>query len=127
MRLDELFPEFDDSADTDVVKHLRDAALDVLMPFAAHGLPHVSIQQVIDKLKQQRSGLEIDRDVIMTVLDPEEVKIVKNIEGDMIYFSVTDENSRETDQAQAEKDKKHVHNTAQQQAKKSVTSKGPLG
>ena len=133
MLLFELFLDDHDTANDkdagpgDLVQKLRQACIDALMPLAAQGLPYVTIQAIIDKLKQQHAGIDVDRALIMQVLDPEQVKMVTKIEGDKVFFKMPDDQDRKVDDQQKQKDQQHVHNKAADQAKKAATGKGPLG
>lgn len=118
MRLYELFEDAPEGGD--VVQGLRDAVLDLLTPIAASGVPKVSIQAVIDRLRSENSGLSIDRALVMHLLDPQEVAMVKKIEGDSIIFNLADEDARSESDEEAARDQAHVKATALKQAKKSV-------
>lgn len=115
MRLQDLFE--DDGGDTGVVQELRDAILDMLTPLAAQGLPKISIQAIIDKLRDVHSGVAIDRALVMHVLDPQEVKMITKIEGDSVYFKLADPTEREVSDEKAEQEKDHLKSTAVDQAK----------
>jgi hypothetical protein len=124
MNLFELFDQ--SSSGDDLVKSLRDTMIDSLVGLAAHGVPYVTVQNVIDKLKATDPGIEVDRPLVMHILDPQEVKLVTKIEGDRIYFSLPDQNDRKVDDNQKEKDKAHVASQAQDQAKKAVSKDSPF-
>jgi hypothetical protein len=115
-------PQLDDGQD--LRKDLKNDAIDILMPFAAHGVPFVTVQNVIDKLGEAKSGLVIDRALVMDILNPEEVKIVKKIEGDKIWLTIPEpvDGQREVTQQKQEQDKQKTINMAQQQAKKQVAA-----
>lgn len=119
MRLQELFED----EESGVVDDLRNAILDLLTPLAAQGVPKVSINAIIDKLRDVHSGVAIDRALVMHVLDPQAVKMVKKIEGDSVYFSLSDEDSRAVNDDEAEKDAAKVKSTAVDQAKKQIKAK----
>lgn len=121
-----LFELFDENIEHDLVARLREDMIDILMPLAAHGVPYIKIDNVIDRLREMRPGIEIDRPLIMTVLDPNDVKMVTKIEGDRVYFTIPAPSERAVDDQQKERDKERVSKKAQAQAKKAV-SKGPLG
>lgn len=112
MRLDELF------ADTiDVAEELRQAILDVLVPMAGSGVPYVGIDQVVEKLSQMKSGLRVDRALVLDLLDPQEVPLVKNITGDRIEFTAPSP----IDDAKAEKEAMKSQKKVQDMAKKQVS------
>lgn len=119
-----LFELFDsgigDSGEGDLIHDLRQSIMDILTPLASQGVPFVTVQSVMDQLNQLRSGIAIDRNLVMTVLDPEKVKMITKIEGDRIYFTVPTADPRKVDDNQAEKDKDHVNQQAQKQAEKNI-------
>lgn len=125
--VDDQNPSQDDGGPGPLVSKLRQACIDALMPLAAQGLPYVTIQAIIDKLKQQHAGIDIDRALIMQVLDPDQVKMVTKIEGDKVFFKMPDDQDRKVDDQQQQKDQQHVHTKAADQAKKAATDTGPLG
>lgn len=118
MLLSELF-----ASDTgNLVDDMRALMIDVLTPLAANDVPYVSLQQVIDRLQEIRSGVRIDPNLVMTILDPNKVKIVDKIEGDRIYFSSpqADEVAKREEDEEAEKQK--IQHKANTQAQKEVTA-----
>jgi hypothetical protein len=115
MRLHELFE--DDDGDTGVVQELRDAILDMLTPLAAQGVQKVSIQAIIDKLRDVHSGVAIDRALVLHVLDPQQVKMITKIEGDSVFFNLPDPTEREVSDEKAEQEQDHLKATAVDQAK----------
>lgn len=124
MKLMELF---DDSGE-DIVQELRSEILDSLVALAANGVPYVTVQSVIEKLREKGTGLAPDRALVMSVLDPNEVKLVTKIEGDRIYFTVPQKDARAVDDMEKERDKEKVQSKATAQAKKNVQNNdGPLG
>lgn len=129
MKLFELFDAGDSGLDDgeDLRQTLKNDAMDILMPFAAHGVPFVTVQNVIDKLGEAKSGLVIDRALVMDILNPENVKIVKKIEGDKIWLTIPEpvDSQREVTQQKQEQDKQKTINMAQQQARKQATAPAP--
>ncbi len=121
MLLNELF---DQNEGSNVVQELRDAIIDMLTPLAAQGVPQVSVQQIIDKMREEHTGVAIDRALVMHVLDPQEVKLVTKIEGDAVHFNLADEDKYAAGEDQQQKDEKHMKSTALKQATKSVQDKG---
>jgi hypothetical protein len=113
--------------------HLKDdmraSILDVLTPLAANKVEFISIDRVIEKLKTSSAGLTIDRDVVMQVLDPNEVKLVKKIEGDKIFLTLPSPTANADNEKEHERKVKKIHTTASKQAQKAVKKKsdGPLG
>jgi hypothetical protein len=121
MRLYELFD------DGNVTDDLKNSLMDILTPLVASKVPFVTVQQVIDKLRTERTGLSIDRSLIMDLLDPDQVKIVKKIEGDRIYLAPPEEEERSVTKDEMEKDKEHVADMGADQAKKNISSGGDAG
>lgn len=128
MRLYELFAdEVIDHDSGDVVADLRNDIMDYLMPLAANGVPYVSMQSVIDKMREHQSGLEIDRALVMQVLDPDQVKLVTKIEGDRLYFKLPIPDERKVEQGQKQKEEDKFHKKAGEQALKAVKSESVKG
>lgn len=120
MRLMELF----DDEPSDLIGRLRADIMDILLPLAANGVPHVTIQQVMDKLHEQPLGVVIDRALVTQVLDPEQVKLVDKIEGDRIHFKQPDDGEvRKVDADEQEKEKARLSAKARKQAKKEITKR----
>lgn len=95
---------------------LRQAALEIITPYHAQGLPFVTMQQVIDKLRPH-SGLDITRALLLKILDPNKVKAVDRIEGDHIVFADQTEGEEQHDdleaqQKQAEQNQQQVNDMA---------------
>ena len=109
---------FDDSLN--ITDEIRDYVMDVLTPMVAAHVPFVTVQQVIDKLREMRIGVSIDRGLIMSVLDPDKIKIIKKIEGDRIYFNDPEAPLRSINDKDEEKEKEHVEDLAGDQAKKEI-------
>ena len=109
---------FDDSVD--VTGDIKEALMDVLTPMVASRVPFVTIQQIIDKLSALRTGVSIDRNLIMTLLDPDKIKIIDKIEGDRVYLNNPNSPDRAVNQDDKQKEKDHVNDMAQKQAQKSM-------
>ena len=99
-----LFELYGDNDDTDVIKQLRDDIVDLLIPLAAHKVPFVSVDKIVDKMREQRTGFEITKDLVFQVLDPNKVAIINRIEGDKVYFSMPTDEDRAVKDDQKEKD-----------------------
>lgn len=120
MRLFELF----DDQPSDLIGRLRSDLMDMLLPLAANGVPHVTIQQVMDKLHERPLGMVIDRALVTQVLDPEQVKLVDKIEGDRICFKKPDDGElRKVDADEKEKEQARLSDKARQQAKKEIAKR----
>lgn len=114
MLLNELF-------DTgEMTEQLRQAALDYLTPFIAQNVPFVTIQQMIEALRNADLGLVINRALIMQLLDPTEVQAIDKIEGDRIYLASPESEEREVDKDEQQQDQDHVADMAQNQAKQNL-------
>ena len=122
MRLLELF----DQTGADLGDRLKQSALDLLTPLVANKVPFVTVDQVIDMLRDTRPGLMIDRSLVMSVLDPDSIKAVKKIDGDRIYLQQPENDDHSVDVDQAEKDKQTVMKKGQNAAKKAAVDK-PAG
>lgn len=109
----------------EMTDQLRQAALDYLTPLLSQNVPFVTINQMIEALRNSQFGIVINRPVIMDILNPDEVDAVSKIEGDRIYLHRPDEAEREVDADQQEKDQEQVAGMAQDQAKKSLEEPAP--
>ena len=116
MLLCELF----DENPLEVTDELKSDLMDVLTPMVAHEVPFVTVQQIIDKLRDMHTGIAVDRALIFNLLDPDQVKMVKKIEGDRIYLTQPLPTDREVGEDDKEKEAEHVSDMATQQAQKNV-------
>lgn len=116
MRLFELF----DENPLDITGDMRQDIMDVLTPMVAKEVPFVTIQQVIDKLRNFRTGLSIDRNLVMSMLNPDKIKIINKIEGDRIYLSNPMGSTRSLKKDDKQKEKEHVEDMAKKQAAKNM-------
>jgi hypothetical protein len=113
-----LFELFDE--DGGMTEQLRSQIMDYLTPLAGKKVAWIPIQDIEDTLNNFRTGLVINRSLIMRLIDPEVCKMVNKVEGDKVYLSLpVDEISAKTERDE-EKDKEHVERMAVQQAKKQV-------
>lgn len=101
---------------------LRNSILDVLTPLMAQKVPFVTVDQIIDKLRQFRSGIALDRGFIMDTLDPEKMKAVKSIEGDRIYLNIGGAPEEAKNVGDEQQDIENIHKNAAQQAQKGIAS-----
>ena len=101
---------------------LRQQIMDYLTPLVAHDVDSVSVQSIIDELGDFRSGLEIDRSLVMQIMNPESMKLVKRIDGDTIYLNIVAamQPNAET-QDQKERDAQTISNKATTQARKELS------
>lgn len=101
-----------------VSDHLKQAALDFLIPLAGQKVEFATVGQVIDALRQCRPGIVVDRALVMDLVNPNKVKLVKKIEGDRIYLQLPSAESRAVTQDDADKEKEDVERMATKQALK---------
>jgi len=113
-----LFELFDDQPS--VGDHLQQAALDILTPMIAHKVPFVSVKSIVDQLRDTRPGIVIDRDLVLSLLDPDKIAAVTKIEGDRIYLSGAPSEQNVADKTEAEKSIAKVKKNAIKQAQKKV-------
>ena len=115
MLLRELF-----SDDGDMLDQMSQQVLDFLTPLAAKGVKHIPIQSVADVLKSARTGITIDRGLIMRLIDPNICKFVSKVDGDIIYLALpVDKMSARTDD-DIEKEQEKIANTASAVAKQEI-------
>ena len=120
MHLFELF----DNPGHDLEGELRTSIMDVLTPLVAQGVPYTTIDSIIDELQKQGSThLRIDRALVMQLCDPNDMKIVKSIEGDRLNFTLPEPDIAADTEAEDEKDKEKVHKDAVKQARKKIKPK----
>ncbi len=125
-----LFELFDDGP-LDVTDDIKERIMDILTPMVAQKVPFVTIQQILDKVNQLRTGITVDRNLIMTLMDPDKIKIIDKIEGDRVYLKNPDSPDRSVGQDNREKEEDHLNKMAQKQAKKAIDKndgggEGPL-
>lgn len=96
--------------------------LDILTPLAANGVEYVTIDQIIQKMKSVPSGLYVDRELIMSVLDPNNFPLIKSIEGDKLMLTKMQGADRAVTDQQDDKEQKKIKSDAVKQAVKSATS-----
>lgn len=118
MRLYELF---DDSLN--IPHDIQEYLMDVLTPMVATHVPFVTVQQIIDKLRDMQTGVSIDRGLIMKVLDPDKIKIIKKIEGDRIYFNDPDAPISSANKDTEKNNKKTLAKMAMSKIKKAFKDK----
>ena len=100
--------------------HVISNIIDVLIPMVATKVSFVTIQQIIDKLRQFRTGVSIDRNLVISMLDPDKIKIISKIEGDRIYLSSPTNPTRSLNKDDTQKEKEHVQDMAKKQAAKNM-------
>ncbi len=122
MRLDELFlgDEGLPVGGGEMVKHLRSLVLDYLTPLAAHKIEAVTMDDIREVLELDKSGLMIDRNLMMQVLDPDSCRMVKKIDGDTVYISFPVADKADETQEKIDQNINSVKKTAGAEAMKAV-------
>jgi hypothetical protein len=114
-----LFELFDDEGSmTDL---LRSQVMDYLTPLAANGVESVPIQNIADVLRNSRTGLVIDRGLIMRLLEPDVCKLVKEIQGDKVYLALPVDDMSAKREEDKEKDREQINRTAENKAKQEIS------
>ena len=116
-----LLREFLDAAPTNMLDTMRQQLLDYLTPLVAHEVDFVSIHDIANTLNNLRTGMEIDRALIMELIDPDELKIVKRIEGDKVYLDTVQAAQSNASADEKAKDEEKVKSKATDQAKKEIS------
>lgn len=122
---------FERDQEPSMLAQLRREALDMLTPRAAHRQKYVTVQEVIDHLRELQTGLAIDRGLIMDILDPDQVEIVSKIEGDKIWLGIPQPDDKKSAEEEVS-DAEALENDAQKQAAKEIAkdrkplAKGPV-
>lgn len=115
MRYKDLVESVVDDAHTTLASKI----LDILTPIAANGVESVTVDQIIDKIKSIPTGLLIDRELVMDVLDPNKFPLIKSIEGDTVYLKAK-ETIRSVNDDQKDTEAEKIKDTAEKQAVKNV-------
>jgi hypothetical protein len=118
MRLSELFDEDPDGVNDDA--DIRNYLMDVLLPLYDGGVPFVSVQSVQDQLENLDTGINLDDDYVMNLLNPDKFKIIKKIEDDKIYFNQQFDPDTVVSDTEKEKGQKRFDKLAADQAAKEV-------
>lgn len=116
MRLYEIL----DNRPLDITEDLRQNIMDILTPMVAAKVPFVTIDQVIESLDSLRRGITIDRNLIMSILNPDKIKIISKIDGDRVYLSSPTSPTRSLKKDDEQKEKEHVADMAKKQASKNM-------
>ncbi len=112
-----LFELFDD---IDMIEYLRWQVLDYLTPLAAKDIKSVPIADIEQFLMDVKTGLVVDRGLIMRVLDPDLCKLVDSIDRDTIYLVKPIDKLNAKSEEREEQDKERLANKATDVAKKAV-------
>lgn len=102
---------------------LSNMIANALAPLAASGVPHVSIDAVIDKLRQANTGLRIDRAMAVQLCDPTKMKFVKSIEGDKLILNEPNIEQAGQQEEDAEKKQEQIKAGATKQAQAEIKKK----
>lgn len=123
MRLLELFG----GTPPDILDELRANVLDILTALVARGVTEVTVKEVEDDLKKLDIGIRVSRSLVMDILNPNDLKIVKSIEGDTIVLNSPKKVGSEEESAKREEDAKREEEKrkkeASKQAKKELEKK----
>lgn len=118
MRYYELFEDLDPYGVSD---QIANSVVDILTPLASNGVQYVTVQQVLDDLKNYGTGVSIDRSLLIQILDPNKIKLIKNIEGDRINLNNGDNGPEiSQDDKEQQKSEDDIKKTAASQAKKNI-------
>lgn len=115
MRYRELMESGDSS------QSLASKILDLLTPLASNGIESITMDNLVTKVQRIPSGLQIDKEVLIDILDPNKFPIIKKIEGDLIYFKQPELTRSVTDK-QKETEADTIKSTAEKQAVKNIKS-----
>ena len=111
---------FEDIGSGDMMTGLRAQVIDYLIPMVSHDVDFVTVQDIETMLRDARTGLTIDRGLVMQILDPTKTKMVKKVEGDKVYLSVTASMNNSASDDEQEKAADDLTSKATQQAKKNI-------
>lgn len=112
--------EFFDDRDGEVIKNLRSQVTDELLRLVTNGVEEIEMAEVASLLRQARTGMIIDRGLIMRVLDPNECKAVKSIEGNKILLSFPADELQAKAEDDKQRDAEAIQKRAMDVAKKSI-------
>jgi hypothetical protein len=111
--------EFLDSEDG-MMDSLRQIVMDYLTPLVARRVDTISIQEIEHALRDYKSGLVIDRGLIMDLLNPDNIKLVKKIQGDTIYLNIIAAMNTASTAEDKERDADKISDKATKQARKEI-------
>jgi hypothetical protein len=110
MRYHEIIKE-----DNSIMDPVRDAVIDIMTPLAANGVQFVTVQQIMDQLADADTGVAVDRSLLMSILNPDQVKIINLNTGN-------DGSQRAVTQTQKQSEQDKIKDTAADQAKKNISN-----
>ena len=115
-----LFELFDTEGGS-MINDLRQRVMDYLTPLAAKEVEQVPMDHLKHLLSDQRSGLIVDRGLIMRLIEPDTNKLVAKVEGDTIFLQYPFDQQSAKTADQEERDKANMTKKAATQAKKDLT------
>ena len=99
---------------------LRQQIMDYLTPLVAHEVDFVTVPDIENTLRDYRTGLTIDRGLVMELLDPNSMKLIKKIEGDKVYLNVVAAMTSAKTADDKQRDAVKITDKATKQAKKDI-------
>jgi len=99
---------------------LRARLMDYLTPLVVRKVAYVTVTDIAETLREYRTGFTIDRSFIMELINPDEMKIVKKIEGDKVYLDFVEAANSEISAEEKQREEDKIKNTAAKQAKKEL-------
>ncbi len=120
MFLKELF----DNSELKMINHLRSEVMDYLTPLAAQNVEALDISEIQKMLQKRKTGIVIDRMIIMQLIDPDTMGMVKKIEGNKVFLKYPIQKLSSKTERDEEKDKKKIAKKASDKAKKNIKDKG---
>ena len=121
MRLFELFSD----QPLNLGKELGNMIANALAPLVASGVPHVSVDAVIEKLRQANTGIRIDRGMAIQLCDPTVMHFVKAIEGDKLILNEPSFDKAAETEDHAEKKQEKIKAGAEKQAQAELKKSKP--
>lgn len=115
-----LFELFNGGDDGSLIDDLRQRVMDYLTPLAAKSVEFIPIQHVADILHSANAGVVIDRGLVLRLIDPNDCKLVKEIQGDKVYLQLPMDDMSVKAEQDEEKDRDKIAKTAKQQAQKEI-------
>ncbi len=103
-----------------MTEDMRQFVMDYLTPLVAHNVESCTLQDIQTALRDSRTGLTIDRGLLMQLLDPSRVKLIKKIEGDTVYLDTVEAINSVADPDNKEKAAEKLRNKAAKQATKEI-------
>lgn len=83
MKLFELFEPRRNS----MARELKNAILDILTPLSSHGAKEVSLQRIVDDLRQLDFGIELTPETLKDYIDPDHISFVTGVDDTTVYMN----------------------------------------